>query len=233
MRSLTSLTLMRFSGAARAWMLAQMAFARPILRHVPGLRFWKLLGMGDGFSLRPDLGGYGLLAVWASPEYADAFFDGAPLMHRFRSHADEVWTVRMVAIQSRGAWSGVNPFSSVAASGRGPLCVLTRATIRWRRLAAFWSHVPDTNRSLIGVPGLVLSVGIGEAPVVRQATFSLWRTEADMQAFAYRTPVHTEVVRRTRDESWYAEDLFARFRPLSAEGTWRGDDPLARARDAG
>lgn len=224
---------MRFSGTARAWMMTQMAFARPILRRVPGLRFWKLLGMGDGFSLRPDLGGYGLLAVWASPEYADAFFDGALLMRRFRSHADEVWTVRMVAIQSHGAWSGVNPFQPVAPPGGGPLCVLTRATIHWRRLAAFWSRVPDTTRSLIGVPGLVLSIGIGEAPVVRQATFSLWRSDADMRAFAYHTPVHAEIVRRTRDESWYAEDLFARFKPLSSEGTWRGDDPLARARDAG
>lgn len=233
MRSLTSLTLMRFSGASRVWMMTQMAFARPALRRIPGLRFWKLLGMGDGFSLRPDLGAYGLLAVWASPEYADAFFDGAPVMRRFRSHADEVWTVRMVAIQSRGTWSGVNPFRPVASLDGGPLCVLTRATIRWRRLAAFWSHVPDTNRALAGVPGLALSVGIGEAPVVRQATFSLWRSDADMRAFAYRHPAHAEVIRRTRNEFWYAEDLFVRFKPLSAQGTWRGDEPLARLRSAG
>lgn len=233
MDSLTSLTLMRFSGAMRAWMMAQMAFARPALRRIPGLRFWKLLGMGDGFSLRPDFGAYGLLAVWVSPEHADAFFAQAQVMRRFRSRADEVWTVRMVATQSRGAWSGVNPFQPTAAPDEGPLCVLTRATIRWRRLVAFWSRVPDTNRSLVDTPGLVLSIGIGEAPVVRQATFSLWRSEADMRAFAYRTPVHAEVIRRTRDEAWYAEDLFARFKPISSEGTWRGDDPLARARSAG
>ncbi|BCX02071.1 MAG: hypothetical protein KatS3mg053_0009 [Candidatus Roseilinea sp.] len=233
MRSLTSLTLMRFSGPARAWMMAQLALARPALRRIPGLRFWKLLGMGDGFSLRPDLGAYGLLAVWASPEHADAFYDQATVMRRFRSRADEVWTVRMVATQARGAWSGVNPFQPVAPPGPGPLCVLTRATIRWRRLIAFWSRVPETNRSLSDVPGLVLSVGIGEAPVVRQATFSLWRSEADMRAFAYRAPAHAEVIRRTREEAWYAEDLFARFIPLSSEGTWRGDDPLARARRTG
>lgn len=232
-RSFTSLTLMRFSSWARVWMLAQMAFARPVLRRVRGLRFWKLLGTGDGFSLRPDPSRYGLLTVWESPEYAQAFFDEAPIMRRFRRRADETWTIHMVAIQARGSWSGVNPFEPAAPCCAGPLAVLTRATIRWRRLAAFWSRVPATNRSLDGVPGLVLSVGIGEAPIVRQATFSLWRSEAEMRAFAYRTPVHAEVVRRTRDEAWYAEDLFARFAPVSSEGTWNGEDPLMLARGTG
>jgi len=222
---------MRFSGWARAWMLAQMALVRPVLRRVPGLRFWKLLGTGDGFSLRPDFNRYGLLAVWESPEHALAFFDGAPIMRHFRQRADETWTIRMVAIQARGSWSGVNPFEPVAPWHKGSLAVLTRATIRWRRLAAFWSRVPAINRTLDGVPGLVLSVGIGEAPIVRQATFSLWRSEAEMHAFAYRTPVHAKVVRRTRSEAWYAEDLFARFAPVSSEGTWNGEDPLMRVRD--
>jgi len=231
--SFTSLTLMRFSGWARGWMLSQMAFARPALRRVPGLRFWKLLGTGDGFSLRPDFARYGLLAVWESPEHARAFFDGSPIMRRFRRRADETWTIRMVAIQARGSWSGVNPFEPAAPCCEGPLAVLTRATIRWRRLAAFWSRVPATNRALDGAPGLVLSVGIGEAPIVRQATFSLWRSEAEMRAFAYRAPAHAEVVRRTRHEAWYAEDLFARFAPVSSEGSWNGTDPLTRARGAG
>jgi len=178
-------------------------------------------------SLRPDWSRYGLLATWEAEEAADAFFGGSPLFAEYRAHAREVWTVRLAPVAARGAWSGANPFLPLA-PGRdgGPVAVLTRATIRWRRLAAFWGAVPEASRALEGAAGLVASIGVGEAPLVRQATFSVWSSEADMRSFAYGAAAHRDAVRRTREERWYSEELFARFAPVASEGTWDGRDPL-------
>jgi len=206
-----------------------MAFARPQLARISGLRFWKLLGSGHGrgFSFRPNWGRYGLLAVWEHVDALENFFANSSLLRRYRRHANEIWTVRLTPIEVHGQWSGVNPFFPLAPPIKsGPIAVLTRATIRLTQLRAFWSAVPATSQALDQASGLLASLGIGEAPFVRQATFSLWRSIEDMQAFAYRNHVHREAMRRTRAENWYQEELFARFVPVASEGTWGGRDPL-------
>ena len=76
-------------------------------------------------------------------------------------------------------------------------------------------------------PGLRLAVGIGEAPVGLQGTFSLWDSAAALRRFAYAGAAHSAVIARTAPERWYAEELFARFRPFGSSGTWNGRDPLA------
>jgi len=227
-----ALTLLRFGGPARVWMLTQMAFARPALRRTPDLRFWKLLGSGHGFGPQPDFSRYALLTTWPSLEAARGFHALSPVMRRFRRRADETWTLYMRPIRAHGSWSGVNPFipQDVETDIDGPLAILTRATIRWRALTRFWSHAHATERALDNAPGLLFAIGIGEAPMVRQATFSLWRDAAAAHAYAYRAIAHAEVIRRTRAEGWYAEELFARFAPISAVGSWNGVELLSAAR---
>ena len=58
---------------------------------------------------------------------------------------------------------------------------------------------------------MLFTLGIGEAPVGLQGTFSIWRDAKAISDFAYRRPAHAEVVRKTHDLDWYAEEMFTRF----------------------
>ncbi|MGI9120457.1 MAG: spheroidene monooxygenase [Acidimicrobiales bacterium] len=130
-----------------------------------------------------------------------------------------------------GGDAGTEAGTDLDAGGEGdqPVAVLTRARIPVRHWAAFYRSVSAVEDHLRRQAGLLAVVGIGEAPVGLQATFSLWRSTAAMDAFAYRSSPHAAVVRRTRAAGWFGEELFARFRPYGSTGTWDGADPLALA----
>ncbi|GGO21534.1 hypothetical protein GCM10010116_43330 [Microbispora rosea subsp. aerata] len=214
-----------------------MAFDRPVLRRTAGLVFWRLLGSGRGpsMTLGADLRRWALLAVWRDERALEEFLACSPIPARWRREAIETWHVRLTPISSRGRWNGVEPFVPVTGrparseTGRedGPVAVLTRASIRPSRLLAFYRSIPAVERSLRAQDGCLASVGLGEWPLARQATFSLWRDAAAVRAFAYAGRAHREVVGRVRAHDWYSEELFARFIPYASAGTWDGADPLA------
>lgn len=231
---ITTFTTYGFSALkAKIWAFRQMGLAAEVLNHVPGLRFWKMLGSGKGagFSLSPNWSRYALLCVWEDQSAAAAYFDQSTLSAEFNHYATERWTAYLSVIRAQGKWDGQNPFKPgrepIAAKQQGPIAVLTRGAIHWKRLHRFWWHVPTTSRAIEGAAGVVASIGVGELPFVRQATLSFWESADHMQAFAYRSSAHKEIVQKTRREGWYSEDLFARFVPLHSEGTWDGKNPLA------
>ncbi|KAA3438299.1 spheroidene monooxygenase [Rufibacter hautae] len=227
----TTLSLFGVKPGHWRWGLAQMGTSLPALQKVKGLSFYKLLGSGQGrgFSLKPNWYRYGFMATWESPAAAEDFYQGHPLLEEYRQHTFEQYTLALRPLQAHGLWSGRNPFTQETHPSpvNAPIAVLTRASIRLTKAIDFWKNVPKASASLDHAEGLLGSIGLGEAPFVRQATFSLWRDEATMKAYAYRMAEHREVIKRTRTQGWYSEELFARFTPLSSQGTWNGEDPLA------
>jgi heme-degrading monooxygenase HmoA len=79
--------------------------------------------------------------------------------------------------------------------------------------------------------GYLHSIGIGEAPFFRQATLSIWASMEKMKAFAYGSKEHADVIRKTRKEDWYSEELFARFKVISSSGKLNGVNPLENIKE--
>ncbi len=228
---IVSLSFFRYRGLVRkTWAFLMMQFAHRHLREVPGLRFYRLLGTGagNGFRPDPDFSVYAFLGVWDEASQADHFIKHSRLFGLYRKHAGEVWTVFLKTLRAHGRWSGQEPFVPEQPVPPGEMiAVITRARIARNRLLRFWKKVPAASAPLAWQEGLVLAFGIGEWPVTRMATFSIWKDEAALQAYAYGRPEHLEAIRLTRELNWYSEELFARFRPVRSEGSWEGKDPLA------
>ena len=229
----TTLTVFTLRPGFRRWGLAQMGTSPLILKKVPGLQFFKLMGSGanNGFGLRPNLDRYGFMAVWDSVAAAEAFYAEHPLWATYQQRSAEMWTTGLAPLKSHGLWDGQTRFDyragTAAPAEAAPVAVLTRASIRWRKALRFWQFVEPTSAELVHVAGVRAAIGMGELPLVRQATFSVWESAQAMQDYAYRDARHREVMQLTRREKWYREDLFARFAVLSSTGTLDGADPLA------
>ncbi|MFM9917879.1 MAG: hypothetical protein ACKVOX_18925 [Rhizobacter sp.] len=103
----------------------------------------------------------------------------------------------------------------------GPIAALTRASIRPRLARAFWRQAPLTQRSLDGAPGCLFAAGVGEAPLLRQATFTMWESIAHMDAYA-RSGAHLDAIRASKRDGYFSESMFVRFVPYGARGVWLG-----------
>jgi heme-degrading monooxygenase HmoA len=137
-------------------------------------------------------------------------------------------TYMLQPMEGHGLWDGKQPFGELPhkTDFNGTVAVLTRATIRFNRLKQFWANVNSVAVKMAGAGGFITSYGIGEVPFVKQATFSIWESKDDMKKFAYQMPEHQEVIKKTRQEKWYSEDMFVRFKIEGCVGSLNGNNPL-------
>lgn len=215
---LTTLILVRYRTAYIPFALLSMALFRITLRFHRNLIFWKLMGCGKNgtFDLVPDFSQWALFCVWQNQAAFDDFAEKS-VENRWWSYFCKSKTTYIChAYESHGRWDGKDVFHAKThlPPQNRKIAVLTRATIRFSKLLDFWKNVPVVAQSLHSAAGFITSVGIGEIPFIKQATFSVWENATAIKDFAYKQKEHAEVIKKTRKNDWYSEELFARFEVL-------------------
>jgi spheroidene monooxygenase len=218
--------LVDFATQHRGWGWLRLVQGTTLFREVPGLLFVKVMGSGHGggFGLRPSSSHQGLICMFASQSEAEAFMRGTEVQ-AYVSRAREHWLGLMAVTSIRGQWDqqswGLTPVGSVDVPDGAPVAALTRGTIRAAKAVSFWRYAPPAQVDLGHADGCQLAMGLGEAPLVRQCTFSVWDSTESMVAYAHQG-AHKVAIAAAVKHDYFSESMFARMRVLAMYGNWRG-----------
>ena len=215
MSRVTSVSLYHFNKNL-FWAFKQMGIGPRRFKLTPGLHFFKFLGTGggEGFSLKPDFSTYALLSVWESQHHFEKQLEENSVYKMYQENSEKARHLLLKPIKSHGSWDNQNPFETDKDSSledTSPLVIITRATLNWSKLFSFWKSVPKASKAISQAEGSQYYKGIGEWPFIQQATLSIWNNAAAVNQFAYRSKRHAEIVKKTRKQKWYKEDMFVRF----------------------
>jgi len=217
------LLLADIAHASMLWGWSRIVKGPQALEGIPGLLFSKVLGSGyeGGFGLRPSPSRQGVFGLFASLETAQNFVTQSSLLQAYQERSDEICWAMLKTWSCRGSWDGQSLDVCAAQPIKGPVAALTRASIKLGKAPAFWRHAPPAQNALVDAKGCQLAVGLGEAPFVRQATFTIWDSVSDMNAYA-RSGAHLEAIQDAAQNDYFSESMFARFVPLQVQGQWHG-----------
>ena len=208
----------RIKPSAVPFAFLAMALDRFALSRSANVGFYKSLGTGKGDTFTPEDANtlrWGLIAQVNDMEA----FDHSLVVKRWRKNSVDEFRAVLEPISSHGQWAGKEPFVASVKDWTGPVAAITRARIKWHQNFRFWSSVPPVTISLKSAPGLMAAIGIGEAPIGLQGTFSLWESSDAIKNFAYKGAAHQKAIADTATYNWYSEELFARFAVKDMRGT--------------
>ena len=203
------------------WAILHMGLDRLALARRSDVKFWKLLGAGKGETFTPrdaDILRWGLLVVVDK----DSEIANSKIIKRWNKKSQSQFSAQLSPISVNGAWSKKSPFDQIpkaSSDWNGKVVAITRARIKWCKNFIFWNSVPPVTTSLHSSPGLISAIGIGEAPIGLQGTFSIWESGEAVKNFAYSGAAHKEAIKATHRHAWYAEEMFARFALIESRGS--------------
>ena len=217
------LSLVNYQKNSLLWGITRLVIGQLPFKNIPGLQFVKVLGCGKhgGFNLNPSLNKQGLFCVFDTQEQAEDFLENSSILQAYQDHSSEYFAVMLQAYSSKGSWSKKTIDVTQQAPLTGPIAGITRASIKFSKASSFWSKAPPAQSSLEQAPGCLLAAGLGEAPYLRQATFTMWESTAAMDNYAH-SGAHLEAIQTAYRGQFFSESMFTRFIPINPQGVWRG-----------
>lgn len=227
--------LVNFQRQHHTWAWMRLVQGPAALKDIPGLVFSKVMGSGagGGFGLRPSPSHQGLITLFDHADQARAFMAG-PVVQAYRERAADLWCGLLEVESARGMWDGqawgATHTSQLGSHGDAanddglvqdtrPLAALTRASIRPAKAMEFWRNAPAAQNAMQTARGCTLAMGLGEAPLIRQCTFSLWKDTPAMLAYAHQG-AHQQAIEAAYKNQYFSESLFVRMRLLDHQGRW-------------
>ena len=177
-----------------------------------GLKFIKLLGTGskDGFSVIPDFSSYVMITSWENDINRKKFIDENELFNEIINNSSKRIEIKIDPYNYIGSWNGINPFKNKSSYKKGKIVVLTRARVRLNKLVNFFVNTSLAAKSINSKKGAEYYKGVGELPIIEQATISIWKSEQSMKDYAYSDKNHLKIINKARKNKWYSEELFVR-----------------------
>ncbi|MFM7698126.1 MAG: hypothetical protein ACKO5X_05770 [Limnohabitans sp.] len=223
--------LVDFLRTHQGWGWLRLVQGANAFKETPGMVFTKVMGSGHegGFVLRPSATHQGLVCMFENAEQADEFIDSASVK-AYAERAKSFFITALAVTSARGSWDGrsweatpedrLGKYLHTNTLDAG-MVALTRASIRPAKAVAFWRYAPGAQDDLKHAPGCELAMGLGEVPLVRQCTFSLWKNTQSMMDYAH-TGAHQQAIAAAYKNDFFSESLFVRMRVLRREGQWPG-----------
>jgi len=182
-----------------------------------GLKFIKLLGTGskDGFSVIPDFSSYVMITSWENDDFRKKFIDENKLFQEIKNKSSRRIEIKIDPYNHIGSWNGINPFKNKSSYKEGKIIVLTRARVKLNKLINFFVSTLSAAKSINSKKGAEYYKGVGELPIIEQATISIWESEQSMKDYAYSDKNHLKIINKARKNKWYSEELFVRSNIIS------------------
>lgn len=204
-----------------------------VLRHgrrplqAPGLRYAEAAGLVPLAGKAPPLPPRGtiLISSWDDDTALDRFLAANP--------PTDGWHVRLEPTRIIGSWPEMPglPADEEEMDPDEPAAVVTLGRPRGRTFLRFARTSRPAEKLARDHPALLAGTAAARLPRF-VATFSLWRSVAEVRDYALGRPDarHLNAIKADRATPFHHQSAFIRFRPYASSGSWNGRDPLAATR---